>query len=119
MIAVNQDKLGVQGLKFKAEDGLEFWFKPLEEGDWAFCMLNRNTEPRTYVINWTDFNFCDEEVSKRSTCFDTMDYQIYDLWKHKNAGSTRKQLKKPQSVTIPGQDVLMYRLSVLPELGKK
>lgn len=30
VIAIDQDKAGIQGLKFMAEDGLEFWFKPLE-----------------------------------------------------------------------------------------
>lgn len=35
MIAINQDTLGVQGFKYKAENGLETWFKPLKNGDWA------------------------------------------------------------------------------------
>jgi alpha-galactosidase len=29
MIAVNQDKLGIQGFKYLSEDGLEIWVKPL------------------------------------------------------------------------------------------
>lgn len=111
VIAVNQDKLGVQGLRFKKEDGLEFWFKPLEGGSWAFCILNRNNEPRTYTINWSDFNLTDEEVSKLSTNFDTINYQIYDLWQHKVIGTTRKQMKKSKPITIQGHDVVMYKLS--------
>lgn len=111
VIAVNQDKLGVQGLRFKKEDGLEFWFKPLEGGSWAFCILNRNNEPRTYTINWSDFNLTDEEVSKLSTNFDTINYQIYDIWQHKAIGTTRKQMKKSKPITIQGHDVVMYKLS--------
>lgn len=111
VIAVNQDKLGVQGLRFKKEDGLEFWFKPLENNEWAFCILNRNEEARTYTLNWTDFNLTDEEVSKRSTNFDTVDYQIYDLWQHKKVGTTYKQMRKKTQIEIPGRDVIMYKLS--------
>lgn len=113
VIAVNQDRLGVQGLNFKKEDGLEFWFKPLEGGDWAFCILNRNIESRSYTINWLDFNLTDEEVSKRSTNFDNIDYRIYDLWKHNEVGTTRNQLKTTKPIVIPGHDVIMYRLSAI------
>lgn len=113
VIAVNQDRLGVQGFKFKKEDGLEFWFKPLEGGDWAFCILNRNKESRTYTINWMDFNLTDEEVSKLSTNFDTIDYRIFDLWQHKEVGTTRNQLKTKKAIEIPGHDVVMYELSAI------
>ncbi len=111
VIAVNQDTLGVQGLRFGRIGQLEIWFKPLADGDWAFCILNRGTIPTTYTIDWQQFNFTDEEVSKRSTNFDTIDYQIYDLWKHKYIGTTHKQTQKKPQVEIPGRDVILYRLS--------
>lgn len=107
VIAVNQDKLGIQGLKFAAEDGLEFWFKPLADNDWAFCILNRSTTDKQYVIDWQKFNLYDE-VSKRFTDFDSKVYTIRNLWTNQNEGDT----KKVRPVTIPGHDVVMYRLSV-------
>ena len=107
VIAVNQDKLGIQGLKFAAEDGLEFWFKPLADNDWAFCVLNRSTTDKQYVIDWQKFNLYDE-VSKRFTDFDSKIYTIRNLWTNQNEGDT----KKVRPVTIPGHDVVMYRLSV-------
>ncbi|HCK23798.1 MAG TPA: alpha-galactosidase [Bacteroides graminisolvens] len=107
VIAVNQDKLGIQGLKFAAEDGLEFWFKPLADNDWAFCVLNRSTTDKQYVIDWQKFNLYDE-VSKRFTDFDSKVYTIRNLWTNQNEGDT----KKVRPVTIPGHDVVMYRLSV-------
>lgn len=107
VIAVNQDKLGIQGLKFAAEDGLEFWFKPLADNDWAFCVLNRSTADKQYVIDWQKFNLYDE-VSKRFTDFDSKVYTIRNLWTNQNEGDT----KKVRPVTIPGHDVVMYRLSV-------
>jgi alpha-galactosidase len=106
VIAVDQDKLGIEGLKYSKENNLEFWFKPLEGGDWAFCILNRGTEPAKYVINWQKFNFMDD-LSKRATDFNQTIYSIRNLWTKKNEG-TSKKIKK---VIIPGHDVLMYRLT--------
>jgi len=45
VIALDQDKLGIQALKFATKDSLDFWFKPLENGDWAFCILNVGKAP--------------------------------------------------------------------------
>ena len=47
MIAVDQDALGVQGLHLMDDNGLQFWFKPLEGGDWAFVILNATKEDKT------------------------------------------------------------------------
>ncbi len=107
VIAIDQDSLGVQGLKYKSENGLEFWFKPLVNDEWAFCVLNRTQQPLEYEIDWQDFNLTDEEVSQRSTGFDQRVYAIRDLWKNKKEGTTKKNKK----ITIPGQDVVLYRLS--------
>ncbi|MDR0893167.1 MAG: glycoside hydrolase family 27 protein [Mediterranea sp.] len=107
VIAIDQDTLGVQGLKFKAEEGLEFWFKPLVGGDWAFCILNRTKEPKEYTIDWQQFNLYDD-VSKRFTDFDSKVYAVRNLWTKKDDGDT----KKPRKVTIPGHDVMLYKLGM-------
>ncbi len=118
VIAIDQDELGVQGLRFSRHGNLEFWFKPLAGGDWAFCILNRGTEPLDYMIDWQLFNFTDEEVSGLSTSFDTIVYDIYDLWgdASKPIGTTKTLKKasknKNMSVTVPGHDVVLYRLKV-------
>ena len=110
VVAINQDSLGVQGLKFAVKDGLEFWFKPLANNDWAFCILNRTTEAKQYTIDWQSFNLYDE-VAKRFTDFDSKTYTIRNLWTKKAEGNT----SKIKSVTIPGHDVALYRLSVIPK----
>ena len=107
VIAIDQDTLGVQGLKVASQDGLEVWFKPLAGGDWAFCLLNRSNEVKEYEINWQKFNF-DDEVSKRGTNFYNTTYVIKNLWTKKVEGSTKKDKK----VSVPAQDVLLYRLSI-------
>lgn len=106
VIAIDQDKAGIQGLKFLAENGLEFWFKPLENEAWAFCILNRTTEPKEYAIDWQKFNLYDD-VAKRFTDFDSKIYEIRDLWDKKDVGNT----KKGRTVVIPGHDVVLYRLT--------
>ncbi|KAA6326407.1 Alpha-galactosidase A, partial [termite gut metagenome] len=106
VIDINQDRLGVQGLKFLTEDGLEFWFKPLENDDWAFCILNRTTESKDYTIDWQKFDLYDN-VTKRFTNFDSQVYNVRNLWTKKDDGDT----KKVRTVIIPGHDVVLYRLS--------
>lgn len=106
VIAVDQDALGVQGLKVATQDSVEVWFKPLAGGDWAFCLLNRSTVDKEYSIHWQKFNF-DDEVSKRSTNFYNTTYAIKNLWTKKSEGNTMKDKK----VLVPAQDVVLYRLS--------
>jgi alpha-galactosidase len=107
VIAIDQDKLGVEGLKFSTEGDLEFWFKPLENGNWAFCILNRGDKPANYTIDWKNFNVNDE-LSKCATNFDTTVYNLRNLWTKKNEGNT----KKVKKVVIPSHDVLLYNLSI-------
>ena len=111
VIAIDQDKLGVQGLRLKSENGIEYWFKPLVNGEWAFCLLNRSLEPQTVTIDWQQLCFTDEEVSKLSTDFDKKVYSITDLWaanaKQAKAGTTAKTKK----VNVPSHDVVLYRLT--------
>ncbi|MFA6813502.1 MAG: glycoside hydrolase family 27 protein [Bacteroidaceae bacterium] len=107
VIALDQDKLGIQALKFATNDSLDFWFKPLENGDWAFSILNLGKTPHKYIINWKNFNVNDD-LSKRSINFDSGVYDIRNLWSKKQEGNT----KKSKTVTIPAHDVLVYRLSL-------
>ena len=115
VIGVNQDPLGVQALKFRTEQNgaLEFWFKPLAEGEWAVCILNRSKDDRVYLMDWRNFCFTDTEVSNCSTDFDTKTYLVRNLWTHKNEGTTAlpKNLNKMKTLQIPAHDVVMYRLT--------
>lgn len=111
MIAVDQDPLGVQGLHYCDEQGLEFWFKPLTGGDWAMTILNATQQPITYALNWQHFNLTDDEVSNLSTHFDTTVYGIRNLWSHKDEGKTTLRDKVWRKLTIPGRDVISYRLT--------
>lgn len=105
MIAIDQDTLGVQGLRFREEEGLEFWLKPLAGGDWAMLILNRTLQPREYYLNWDCFDMTDH-ISGYSTDISSHTYRVRDLWQHADAGKTNKN----KTITIPAQDVIVYRL---------
>lgn len=107
VIAIDQDPLGIQGFRTqKNEDGIEFWFKPLEGGDWAFCLFNRSDKELTATVDWQKFNLTDE-LSGLSTGFDSTVYKVRNLWNAKEkVTSTKKSLK----VTVPSHDVKLYRL---------
>jgi alpha-galactosidase len=105
-IAVNQDKLGIQGFKFSKTDSVEVWYKPLADGDWAVCFLNRDSVLKSIDYNWIEKVVVDG-FAKRSTDFSSVEYSIRDVWAHKELGNTRKPLRG----NLPGHDVLMLRLS--------
>ena len=110
LIAIDQDKLGVQGLRFLIREGLEYWFKPLSNGDWAMTIFNPTRHPLSCSLNWQDFNLTDEEVSKISTSFDQNVYKIKNLWTGRMEGKTTLKSKIERKVSVPAQDVITYRL---------
>ena len=110
LIAIDQDKLGVQGLRFLIREGLEYWFKPLSNGDWAMTIFNPTRQSLSCSLNWQDFNLTDEEVSKRSTAFDQNVYKIKNLWTGRMEGKTTLKSKIERKVSVPAQDVITYRL---------
>ena len=111
MIAVDQDELGVQGLRHTTVQGLEFWFKPLAGGDWAFTILNPTREAVSYDLNWQHFNLIDTEVSRLGTHFDMRVYKIRNLWTHQDEGQTLLADKVWRTIDIPARDVVSYRLT--------
>ncbi len=105
VIAINQDPLGIQALKYKSEEGLETWLKPLSNGEWALCFLNRSAEKKTIDFDWS-INIVEDTFAKRT--FDGIQqvYQIRDVWTKKVLGTTKKSLK----AEVPSHDVLMMIL---------
>lgn len=105
MIAVDQDSLGIQGFKYSEKEKIEIWFKPLVNGDWAMCILNRGEQPYEFSFDWKNENVVDD-FAKGKADFDETTYNIRDLWLKKVIGTTKEILNKE----IPGHDVLMVRL---------
>lgn len=106
IISVNQDSLGIQGFKYKEENGLETWLKPLSDGAWAITFLNRDDKPRAINFNWKSHDIKDPDFDYEID-FSKHVYSIKNLWSHKKQGSTKKTLKH----TIPAHDVLSLKLT--------
>ena len=106
VIAVDQDSLGVQGLKYcDNESGVEVWVKPLQHEDWAICFLNKSEQNHRIDFDWSKNNIADD-ISKKTLNTTDAVFSIKDLWTKKNLGTTKNKL----SAEIPMHDVLMVRL---------
>ncbi|WP_187263502.1 glycoside hydrolase family 27 protein [Pontibacter beigongshangensis] len=105
-IAVNQDKLGIQGFKHSSKDGLETWLKPLAGGNWAVVFLNRGDGPQKVEFDWK-INPITDELSKAELNASKTTYKIRNVWEKKAAGTTAKIFK----AEIPKNDVVMLVLS--------
>lgn len=105
LIAVNQDKLGIQGFKLSAEDGIEVWVKPLSEGNWAVTFLNRTEEARKINYDWKRNPIIDADFGFEAD-FNKITFKLKDLWNNKEAGNTKNNF----TATIASHDVVVLKL---------
>lgn len=110
VIAINQDILGIQAFKHSVKDSVETWYKPLSNGDWAVCFLNRSIKSKRIIHNWgneiiKDSVFGDELNAKTNT------YAIINLWTKQPSANTSYQLNE----TLLPHDVLFIRLNRVPD----
>jgi alpha-galactosidase len=113
VVAVDQDPLGIQGFKYRDEGDLEWWFKPLEDEDWAMLVLNRGEGPVDVTFDWSR-EAVEDELSGRAAYFHRgRVFALHDLWTGAELGTTRE----PLSARVPGHDVLMLRLERLAGEG--
>ncbi|XP_077247202.1 alpha-galactosidase-like isoform X2 [Tasmannia lanceolata] len=96
VIAVNQDKLGVQGKKVKKEGDLEVWAGPLSNGRVVVLLLNRGPSKASITAKWSDIGL------KSSTVVSAQ-----DLWMHSTVQPVRGQLK----ATVDSHACKMYVLT--------
>jgi alpha-galactosidase len=87
-------------------DSVESWFKPLEDGGWAVCFVNRSRTSRKISFDWNRDKVHDE-LSSRNLDLTGTGYRIKDLWNRTSLGNTSSVLK----AEVPPHDVLMVKLS--------
>ncbi|TWF45162.1 alpha-galactosidase [Chitinophaga polysaccharea] len=104
IIAIDQDPLGIQGFKYTDKDSLQVWFKPLQQGDWAICFVNRGSHDRPVMFNWKQTPVVDPVF--HYTLEKNIDYTLYNVWTGKQEGTTKKNL----NAILKSHDVLMFRL---------
>ncbi|XP_010546252.1 PREDICTED: alpha-galactosidase 2 isoform X2 [Tarenaya hassleriana] len=96
VIAVNQDKLGVQGKKVKKEGDLEVWAGPLTKKRVAIVLWNRGESQANITARWTDIGLGSSTV-----------VDVRDLWEH----STKSAVKYQISALVEPHACKMYTLT--------
>ena len=103
VIAVNQDKLGVQGRRYMKIEQHEVWVKHLADGEAGVCFFNRDEQPWTfeYKIGKDNYHFADIR-------FWELEYDVYDIWnKNKYLGTSSDNL----SFKVPAHGVVLVKLT--------
>lgn len=96
VIAVNQDKLGVQGKKIKKVGDLEVWGGPLSGNRVAVVLWNRGSSTATITAQWSDLGLPSTTI-----------VNARDLWGH----STQRSVKAQISAQVNAHDCKMYVLT--------
>ena len=104
-VAIDQDALGIQAFRYSKNAGLETWFKPLNEGGWAVCFLNRANSPQKISFDWQKEIVADTVFSKQLNAT-SITYGIKNVWTKKDSGTTDKAFE----AEIPAHDVILLRL---------
>jgi alpha-galactosidase len=104
VIAINQDPLGVQALRFYNQGTLELWVKPMANDEWALMILNRGEAALAWRYDWQQHSISDD-LSKREADFKKTTYTWRDAWSGKT-GDTAHRL----DVTVPAHGVVLLRL---------
>lgn len=105
LLAVNQDKLGVQGFKYAILDGVEVWVKPLSDRAWAVSFVNRTESAKKINFDWKKNNIKDADFGYEAN-FSKTTYKLRDLWKNKEVGNTKKIFTSE----IASHDVITLKL---------
>jgi alpha-galactosidase len=98
-IAVDQDKLGIACFLWSKQNGIETWIKPLADGSYAVCFLNRTGSAANLNFNFQQ-KATDPDFNKTYNIGG--DYSITDVWSNQSLGTTAK----PITATIKKHDVL-------------
>lgn len=106
LIAINQDKLGIQGYRFINEDGFELWAKPLDNGEWAFAFVNMTDNELKISYDWTR-HYVRDGLSNREINWNNSKFTVRDCTDRKDAGDTTKKFEK----TLLKHDIAVLRLA--------
>jgi len=91
VIAVDQDPMGVQGHRADKYGDIEYYARPLNNGDMALVVVNRADAPSSIELPWSEMRIADGT-------------KVRDLWKHEDFAA-----KADQPFTIPPHGSLMFR----------
>ena len=93
VIAIDQDKLGKQGVRAAKNGDVEVWSKPLADGGYAVGLFNRGTAEAPVTAKWSDLGI-------------TGNRTVRDLWKHTDLGKKSGEF----TATVPTHGVVMVKI---------
>ena len=93
VIAVDQDKLGKQGVRVSKDGDLEVWSKPLADGGFAVGLFNRGAAAAKVTAKWSDIGA-------------TGSHKLRDLWKHEELG----KMADAYTAEVPSHGVVMVKV---------
>ncbi|KAF3781492.1 Alpha-galactosidase [Nymphaea thermarum] len=93
VIAINQDKLGVQGKKVKTDNDLELWAGPLSGGRVAVVLWNRSSFKSSITAKLNDIGLKSDAV-----------VDVRNVWEHTTRSSVRRKL----TATVDSHACKMY-----------
>ena len=96
VIAVNQDRLGVQGRRVRDDGDLEVWSKPLADGGRAVILFNRGAEAKAIAVDWTELGYPAGLKAR-----------VRDLWAGKDLGAMKGRF----AATAPSHGVVMVTIT--------
>jgi alpha-galactosidase len=96
VIAVDQDKVGVQGRRVWKDGNREVWVKPLAGGDRALLLFNRGDAPASIRATADQLGWPADVRAK-----------IRDLWGHKDVGRWAGSIE----ATVEPHGVAMFRIT--------
>lgn len=105
MIAIHQDRLGIQAMKWIDEGEVELYLKPLDGGAYALLLLNRGDAARDYRLDWAA-HYMKDDISGRQIDFGKQRFAWRDIW-NGGEGSTAQAF----NVRLPAHGVVVLRLS--------
>jgi alpha-galactosidase len=94
-IAVDQDKAGNQGFRFRVDKDKEIWAKELSNKEWAVCVLNTTGAREQVTLDLRELSFLTESY-----------YDVTDIWSGKSLGTSTE----PKVADLDSHDVLFLRL---------
>src|SRR5215831_10866301 len=93
VIAVDQDKLGKQGVRVSKAGDVEVWSKPLADGGHAVGLFNRGSDTAKVEAKWSDLGIKGPHA-------------VRDLWKHADLGKMSDEF----SAMVPNHGVVMVKI---------
>ena len=93
-IAVDQDKLGKQGVRVAKNGDLEVWARPLADGGYAVGLFNRGEAAAKVTAKWSDIGVQGA-------------HKVRDLWAHADRG----KVKDEYTAEVPSHGVVMIKIA--------